>query len=443
MHHLKPDALLLDLSFGGAALRGLDVLREVRNEGYAGLVIVMSALSSTEVILDCLRSGANDFLSKGLDESELTFRIARLLQASHNSLHEQSRRPALPAHVSGHAMREILQRLERVIRSPIRSLLVTGETGTGKEMVAETLRTLLPVGTPFVSLNCGALAKDLTESEIFGHEKGAFTGATQNKIGLYEAADNGWIFFDEVARLSHAAQAALLRAMENGEVRPIGSARTRKVNVRVIAATNEPLDSLVERGEFRGDLLSRLRGYELILPPIRARSRMERQEIIETLLHRLNSTLPLESQEFRLTTSCLSVLCDLPWAQGNIRELWQTLQAMSVDATDGVLSLESLPKRYLSQNVSPEETLANRATSDSKTSHPESRALPDALKEIHDPTFPLNFENLVDELFEHLLNQLRRKVGENQLSQRVVAQMFTMSRHEATQRLNRSGNTIQ
>jgi DNA-binding NtrC family response regulator len=340
-------------------------------------------------------------------------------------------------------MRDIQQRLARVLNSSVRALLVSGESGSGKEMVADTLRSLLPLGSPFISINCAALATNLIEGEIFGHEKGAFTGATQSKIGLYEAADGGWFFLDEVARLSLPAQASLLRALENGEVRPVGGTRSKKVNVKVIAATNESLDKMVELGEFRADLLSRLRGYEIGLPPLRARSHLERQEIVEALLDRLNATVHVEGKEYRITNSCMAVLCDLPWDQGNIRELWQTILAMSVDASDGVLSLESLPPRLLRRKKEESQSgqiiqVANETQSSSTT-----ESLPEGLRPILTPVFPLNFENMVDSLFEHLLNSLRRIAGEELPSQRVVAQMFTMTRHEATQRMARSGKAAQ
>ncbi|MFZ9520343.1 MAG: sigma-54-dependent transcriptional regulator [Silvanigrellaceae bacterium] len=437
---LQPAAVLLDLSFGGHALRGIEVLREIRSSGYSGIVIMMSALSSSEVIMDCIRAGANDFLSKGLDESELTFRVARLLQTSRLG-HDpnSSATPFLPTHVSGRSLREVQQKLIRLRNSTVKTLLVTGESGTGKEMVAEILRILLAPGTPFISVNCAALAPTVVEAEIFGYEKGAFTGANQSKIGLYEAADGGWLFLDEVARLSASAQAALLRALENGEVRPIGSTRTKKVNVRVIAATNEPLDRLVEKGEFRADLLTRLRGYEICLPPLRARSTAERQEIIESLLARLNETLALEAQEFRISSSCLAVLLSLPWSQGNVRELWQTLQAMSVDSTDGVITLEHLPLRYLESKMKSEKVEASHSESTAQnTSLPggDESGLPFSSQFLK-PGFPCQFESLVDELFERTLELLKQSTGENQPSQRTVAQLLNISRHEAAQRMGR------
>lgn len=429
---VKPTAILLDLSFGGHALHGLELLREIRSTGYNGTVIMMSALSSSDVIMDCIRAGANDFLSKGLDESEMTFRVARLLQSSNlRPDQDLSQRQILPTHVSGRALREVHQRLMRLRNSSVRTLLVTGESGTGKEMVAEILRHQIPQGTPFISVNCAALAPSVVEAEIFGHEKGAFTGATHSKIGLYEAADGGWLFLDEVARLSPSAQASLLRALENGEVRPIGSTRTRKVNVRVIAATNEPLDALVEKGEFRGDLLTRLRGYEIGLPPLRSRSIAERQEIIESLLARLNESLSLDATEFRLSSSCLAVLTDLPWSQGNVRELWQTLQAMSVDATDGVITLEHLPARYVGQDK-------KQLSSQSSQNGISSNELPEGFAEMINPSFPCQFETLVDSLFEHILGRLKVSVGDPQPSQRLVAQLLNISRHESAQRLGRA-----
>lgn len=433
---LKPHCILLDLSFGGQDLKGLEVLASIRQSGYRGQIVIMSALSSTDIILKCISAGANDFLSKSIDESELTYRVARLCQQSRSGADHAPSFQGLPRHISGRSMRDVQKRLIRVMQSPIGSLLVTGESGSGKEMVAETLQALLPLGTPFISLNCGTLATNLIEAEIFGHEKGAFTGATQNKIGLYEAADGGWIFLDEVARLSLPAQAALLRALENGEVRAVGSARSKKVKVKVIAATNESLDALVEKGEFRADLLSRLRGYEIELPPLRARSQQERLEILESLLDRLNASVALDRTEFRLTHSCAAVLSDLPWDQGNVRELWQTLQAMAVDATDGVLSLELLPARLLSAQQ------IEIAASEDKECAQVSPASDHLISPTQTIGFPLNFENMVDELFENLLNHLRSAIGQNNPSQRTVAQMFQMTRHEASRRLARSGRGV-
>jgi DNA-binding NtrC family response regulator len=437
---VQPNAVLLDLSFGGHALRGIEVLRELRSSGYNGIVIMMSALCTSDVIMECIRAGANDFLSKGLDESELTFRVARLLQTSRVGNDSASiASPFLPTHVSGRSLREVQQKLLRLRNSAVKTLLVSGESGTGKEMVAEILRLILPPGTPFVSVNCAALAPSVVEAEIFGYEKGAFTGATQSKIGLYEAADGGWLFLDEVARLGASAQAALLRALENGEVRPVGSTRTKKVNVRVVAATNEGLDVMAEKGEFRTDLLSRLRGYEICLPPLRARSTTERQEIIESLLARLNESLALEANEFRVSSSCLAVLLSLPWSQGNVRELWQTLQAMSVDSTDGVITLEHLPQRYL-QTKSTAEGNTDTRTETRSTEQSGSKLNDSGLPlsdQVLNPGFPCQFESMVDELFERTLELLKQSTGDNQPSQRTVAQMMNISRHEAAQRMSR------
>ncbi|MEY2986745.1 MAG: hypothetical protein RJB13_266 [Pseudomonadota bacterium] len=433
---LKPHCVLLDLSFGGGELKGLEVLKQIRKSGYHGQVVVMSALSSSDVILSCISDGANDFLSKSIDESELTYRVARLCQQSRAGMESSIQLRGLPMHISGRSMRDVQKRLIRVTQSHIGSVLVTGESGTGKEMVADTLQAILPVGAPFVSLNCAALSSQLIEAEIFGYQKGAFTGATQNKIGLYEAADGGWIFLDEVARLSLPAQAALLRALENGEVRAVGSNHAKKVKVKVIAATNEPLDSLVEQGAFRGDLLSRLRGYEITLPPYRVRSRHEREEILESLLDRLNASVSVDGQEFRITHSCASVLIDLPWNQGNVRELWQTLQAMAVDATDGVISLELLPKRLL--------TSINEKSTKNISHQPPNGTQLVSLSDVIETAigFPVNFENLVDDLFEKLLEKLREASGERNPSQRTIAQMLQISRHEAGRRLARSGKTV-
>jgi transcriptional regulator with PAS, ATPase and Fis domain len=211
------------------------------------------------------------------------------------------------------------------------------------------------------------------------------------------------------------------------------------VNVRVIAATNEALDVMADKGEFRTDLLTRLRGYEICLPPLRARSTTERQEIIESLLARLNESLALEANEFRVSSSCLAVLLSLPWSQGNVRELWQTLQAMSVDSTDGVITLEHLPQRYLQTKSTAERNTGTRTetrSTEQSASKLNDSGLP-LSDQVLNPGFPCQFESMVDELFERTLELLKQSTGDNQPSQRTVAQMMNISRHEAAQRMAR------
>jgi DNA-binding NtrC family response regulator len=199
-----------------------------------------------------------------------------------------------------------------------------------------------------VRVNCATLQNDTIESELFGHERGAFTGADKSKIGLFESAHGGWIFLDEVAKLSTRAQASLLRTLETGEIRPLGSNQTKTVQVRVLAATNEDLDHLAQTGMFRQDLLERLRAYTIELPPLRQRSLTERSELLAHLLERLAHAMKVQSP-FKLDAAAHKMILAAPFRKSNIREMWNVLQSAAVDAQDGCITVACLPKSFLAE----------------------------------------------------------------------------------------------
>lgn len=336
----KPDCVLLDLMLGEHCKQGVMVLERLRSSGFFGAVIVISSIGSAEEIATCIESGADDFITKGLSGAELSYRI----------IHASKRKGAQPqsmVEAAGETMSLVSSKIKRIINSPISSTLIRGESGTGKEVVSQLFKATLGPKIPFISVDCGAIPASLMEAEFFGHTKGSFTGANSAREGYFKAADGGWLFLDEIGNLSYTAQGALLRVLETGELKPIGSSLSTRVNVRIIAATNLDLSEKVSSGDFRGDLLERLRTYEIVLPPLRTRPKKERVEILEYLMVRLNNlckTMGLGT-EYRLTAEARQILTSYSWKDGNIREMWNSLQSASVEAEDGFIKVGHLPKR--------------------------------------------------------------------------------------------------
>jgi DNA-binding NtrC family response regulator len=323
------DAVLMDLNYARdttSGQEGLDLLPRVQMVDGTLPVIVMTAWSSVEVAVEAMRRGARDFIPKPWDNHRLltilrtqidlrqALRQASRLEAENRLLRAESR-PTMIAE-SG-AMRPVLDLIGRIGVSDA-NVLITGEHGTGKEVVAQTLHALSPrASTPMVTVNAGGLSEGVFESELFGHVKGAFTDARVDRVGRFELADGGTLFLDEIANVPLKLQAKLLRVLETGELERVGSSSTRRVDVRVIAATNVDVNAEAAAGRFRQDLLFRLNTIEIHLPPLR-----ERREDIELLAHHF---LRNYAQRYRKTISgfdpvALQLLHEHPWP-GNVREL--------------------------------------------------------------------------------------------------------------------------
>jgi transcriptional regulator with GAF, ATPase, and Fis domain len=249
---------------------------------------------------------------------------------------------------SGEGMRELCRLIQRVGRTDV-TVLVTGESGTGKELVARALHaTSGRAARPLVAVNCSALPSELVESELFGHVRGAFTGALRDRPGLFEAADGSTLLLDEVGDLALAAQAKVLRALETGEIMPVGASRTSSVNVRVITATNRPLDQMVAEGRFREDLLYRLKVITIALPPLR-----ERPEDIPTLARRFVRTFAAQHGLLVADVDERAVQALRRWSwPGNVRELRNVIERGVVLAESGVLTLRDLPEALVENAVS-------------------------------------------------------------------------------------------
>jgi len=339
-------AILLDLRLPGED--GLELLKRIRAADEASQVVVLTGHGSVPEAVQAMRLGAHDFLTKPvrLDVLEEVLRHAiekRALLDDNARLRRVIETAAGASElVGGSAAMQLLRReIERVAASASH-VLVQGENGTGKELVARNVHALSPRrAAPFVVVNCGAIAAGLIESELFGHEKGAFTGADRRRIGLFEAAHGGTLFLDEIGELPRPVQPALLRALQFGEVRPVGSDRTREVDVRVIAATNRQLDKSVGAGEFREDLYYRVATLVLAVPPLRER-REDVRVLAQVFLDR--SSLRAGRRLF-FDDAALRRLEDHAWP-GNVRELENAVERLCVMVEGDTLGPE-LVERYV------------------------------------------------------------------------------------------------
>ncbi|HET6797860.1 MAG TPA: sigma-54 dependent transcriptional regulator [Gemmatimonadales bacterium] len=339
------DAVLTDLRMPRKS--GLDLLKVVRGRDPEALVLVLTAFGDAAAAGEAIRAGAYDFISKPydietlretLDRALVRRRLARRRSASVDLAGHTEEPEGLALVGHSPAIIEVMKTLARVAPSQA-SVLVLGETGTGKELVARTIHRYSERSTRrFVAVNCSALAEGLLESELFGHVRGAFTGAAVSRPGLFREADKGTLFLDEIGDISPALQARLLRALQEHEIVPVGSETTVKIDVRVIAATHRDLTELVRQGRFREDLYYRLDVVTLRLPPLRER----RQDIPLLVDHFLRT---LSSRHGRgpvaLDPEALRRLLAYDWP-GNIRELQNVLERALLLAEQGVVGPEHL-----------------------------------------------------------------------------------------------------
>jgi DNA-binding NtrC family response regulator len=323
------DAALIDLNYARdttSGQEGLDLLSNIRAKDSTLPIVVMTAWGSLELAVEAMRRGAKDFIQKPWENARLLSILKNQIELAHalrrsqrleaeNKLLRADGRPPMIA--DSPAMQPVKDMIARVGPSDA-NVLITGEHGSGKEVVARTLQALSSrVGRPFVTVNAGGLPEGVFESELFGHVKGAFTDARADRVGRFELADGGTLFLDEIANVPLNLQAKLLRVLEVGELERVGSSATRRVNVRILSATNADVQAEVSAGRFREDLLFRLNTIEIHLPPLRQR----KEDIPLLALHFLRQSAQRYRKQLQgFDPVALQLLLDHPWP-GNVREL--------------------------------------------------------------------------------------------------------------------------
>ncbi len=348
------DVVLTDLRMPG--LTGLDVIRRVADENPGVPVVVLTAFGTVESAVEAVRAGASDYLMKPVGIPQLRAAVFKAVKerAMRKEIEhlrgEVDRKYGIEGIVgSSRAMEELFRKI-RLVAPTRMNVLVQGESGTGKELVARAIHALSPRrGRRFIPLNCAALAENLLESELFGHEKGAFTGAVATRQGMLEVADGGTLFLDEIGEMSQALQAKLLRAIEEKEVIRVGGSQVIKVDARIIAATNRDLAARVAEKAFREDLFYRLNVFNIAVPPLR-----ERRDDIPKLADHFLKEVSRENKapEKRLSPDAVKALLAYRWP-GNVRELRNAMETASLVAATDTIAPGDLPPGIVGETIPP------------------------------------------------------------------------------------------
>lgn len=355
------DMVITDIILPG--IDGIELLRKIRERSQDQVVIIITAYGSLETAVEALRAGAYDYVVKPIIHEEIKQTVKnalkqRALQIENTLLKKQIERQYDFGRIIGEssAMQKILAEVKKIADARSNVLLL-GETGTGKELIARALHfNSNRADKPFIPINCSAIPENLLESELFGHARGAFTGAVTSKKGLFEEANYGSVFLDEIGDLSMALQSKLLRALEEHEIRPVGGTQSVKVDLRFIAATNKNIESAVKEGRFREDLFYRINVIAIKLPPLR-----ERKEDIKLLIRHF---IRKYSKELGKTVNdidetALKYLTSYHWP-GNIRELQNIIERAILISENSIIRAEHLPENIKSGESFPCQTLADK-----------------------------------------------------------------------------------
>lgn len=344
----SPDLIVSDIRLPGES--GLTLLEDLKQHDNPPALLLITAFGTVDQAVDALKKGADDFLTKPLDIEHLLLSVDRILE--HRSLQRELKRYKQqqkgPGGLVGQspAMRKLYDQIEHIAPTG-GSVLITGESGTGKELVAKALHELSDRSDkPFQAVNCAGIPADLMESEFFGHAAGAFTGAQNKRQGLLKQADGGTLLLDEIGEMPMALQAKLLRVLQEGTIRAVGSDKEEQVDVRILAATHQDLERLVEEGKFRQDLFYRLETFSLRVPPLR-----ERGEDIERLANFfLQQQQKSSDKTIRgISAEALDLLYRYPFP-GNVRELQNAIERAFAFSSDETLSVDDFPQRIVEKS---------------------------------------------------------------------------------------------
>ncbi|MDG2384913.1 MAG: sigma-54 dependent transcriptional regulator [Pirellulaceae bacterium] len=341
------DCLLVDLDMPG--MNGIEVIGKAKEMSPETDAIVMTGKSSLDTAVAALRHGVFDYITKPCKLADLDHLLQRVaekreLTNKYRALKHQLEQIEGKSKLVGES--QGIQRVRKLISkvAPTNStVMVLGETGTGKELVARAVHDQsLRANMPYVAINCGALPESLIESELFGHRKGAFTGADEQRVGLFEVAHGGTLFLDEIGELPLSMQSKLLRVLESGEMRRVGDNESFTVDVRVICATHQPLEEMVRENRFREDLMFRINTFEILIPSLRERTE-DIRDLAEHLLHRLR--FPMTKHAEAISEETLDLLKGHNWP-GNVRELANVIEYATILCDSGPLSPDHLPRKF-------------------------------------------------------------------------------------------------
>lgn len=345
------DLVLSDLRLPDGS--GIDLLRAAKSKEYPCEVIIMTGYATLDTAIQAMQEGASDYVTKPFSLGELSVRIERTLKQK--QLQRKVRRLERELHERFHpdniisnsaSMQKVLEQVKNIAPTDS-SVLITGESGTGKELIANAIHLLSRRNEhPFVAVNCGALPESLLESELFGHIKGAFTGATDTRAGLIESSDGGTLLLDEIGDASIPVQTKLLRVLENGTIRRVGDTQERKVNIRLLAATNKDLTEEIAAGRFRQDLYYRINVIPIHLPPLR--ERMEDVPLLAKFFLKRHAAR-MGKQVEEIDSAVIEKLMQYSWP-GNIRELENVIEYAVAMADSKMISTKLLPFTFSQEN---------------------------------------------------------------------------------------------
>lgn len=425
----EADLILLDNKLPDRT--GLDVLREIKKNHPKVPVIIMTAFGTTDTAIEAMRLGAFDYILKPFELEEISELVTKGLEA-HNLMKRAVAIPALSQKSEdsdqiigkSKAMQEVYKLIGQVAESDV-TVLIRGESGTGKELVARAIyQYSRRKEGPFLAINCAAIPETLLESELFGHEKGSFTGATKKRIGKFEQCNKGTILLDEVGDMTLSTQAKILRVLQEGEFERIGGNETIKVDVRVLASTNRKLEELIKEGKFREDLYYRLKIMTIVLPPLRERKE-DIQDLTEYSFHLYNRQL--DTQVSYIDPSIFKKLLSYTWP-GNVRELANTVKRGLILAKGDVLT--------------EEEIIFD--VEDEAVSFADEQELEKSLKKMLDPLFSdiLRFwgtglhSNLLEKVEKFLIQKALSETKGNQVQ---AAKLLGISRNTLRHRIEKYG----